>query len=106
MSPASGPTGPRCGLPTQVDDKLYAFTSATKARDSSEDFDTLTGVTNVWDIWSDGATMWVLDANDFEISAFNLRTKARESGEDFTTLAAAGNTSLQAASGRTAKRCG
>ena len=76
-----------------IDDKVYAFTSATKARDSSEDFNNLTGVTNVGGIWSDGATMWMLDTVGDDINAFNLSTKARDGGKDFTTLVAAGNTS-------------
>ena len=45
------------------DDKIYAYSLATKARDSGKDFDTLAGAGNNFPegIWSDGTTMWVAD---------------------------------------------
>ena len=90
----------------QVDDKIYAFTSATKARDSSEDFDTLTGVTNVWDIWSDGATMWMLDSSDNEIRRLQPDHKGTRKREGLHHPRRSRQHQPPAASGRTAKRCG
>ena len=45
------------------DDKIYAYSMATKARVSSKDFDTLDAADNEnpKGIWSDGTTMWVAD---------------------------------------------
>ena len=75
------------------DDKIYAYSLATKARDSGKDFDTLAaaGNNNPTGIWSDGTTMWVADSLDDKIYAYSLATKARDSGKDFDTLAGAGN---------------
>ena len=75
------------------DDKIYAFSMATKARDAGKDFDTLkdAGNTNPSGIWSDGTTMWVMeDDNDEKIYAYDMATKARDSGKDFNTLEDAG----------------
>ena len=62
-------------------------------RDSSEDFDTLTVVSNdnPYGLWSDGITIYVSDSLDGKIYAYNLSTKARDSSKDFDTLRAAGN---------------
>ena len=76
-----------------VDDKLYAYTLATGARDSAMDFDTLAAAGNnvPTGIWSDGTTMWVSDFNDSKLYAYKMSDKARDSDKDFNTLAAAGN---------------
>ena len=72
--------------------KIYAYSSTTKAPDSSKDFDTLAAESNIpTGIWSDGTTMWVADFNNPKIYAYNLSTKARDSSKDFNTLDAAGN---------------
>lgn len=42
-------------------------------------------------IWSDGTTMWVVDAEDTKIYAYNLETKSLDSSKDFSTLDSAGN---------------
>ena len=49
-----------------IDSKIYAYSLATKARDSGKDFDTLAGAgnNNPRGIWSDGTTMWVADRGD------------------------------------------
>ena len=85
-----------------TDDKLYAYELATKARDSSKDFDTLSAAGNNFPIgiWSDGTTMWVADNTDSKIYAYNLATKARDSSKDFDTLSAAGNNSVRSLVGR------
>ena len=44
--------------------KIFAYDMATKQRDSAKDFNTLTAAGNdaPAGIWSDGTTMWVVDA--------------------------------------------
>ncbi len=75
------------------DDKIYAYSMTTKARDSGKDFDTLDSAGNgePGGIWSDGATLWVADSGDDKIYAYNLSTKTRDSGKDFDTPDSAGN---------------
>ena len=77
------------------DDKIFAYNLSTKARDPSEDFNTLeaAGNSSPKDIWSDGVTMWVADTDRDRIMAYNLSTKARDFSKDFDALEAAGNTS-------------
>ena len=68
---------------------------ATKARDSSKDFNTLSGATEhtaPTGLWSNGTTLWVVNGNDGKIYAYNRATKARDSSKDINTLSAAGNT--------------
>ena len=71
----------------QDDDKIYAYSLATKQRDSSQDFNTLVAAGNrdPRDLTSDGTTMWVVDSTDSQIYAYNLSTKARDSAKDFTS---------------------
>ena len=77
-----------------LDEKIYAYDKATKARTPGRDFDTLEAAGNTWPhgIWSDGETMWVADWLDEKIYAYDKATKARTPGRDFDTLEAAGNT--------------
>ena len=77
-----------------VDDKVYAYTVATKARDAGKDFDTLgaAGNRDPGGLWSDGTTMWVADWRDDKVYAYTVATKARDPGKDFR---AAGNRFLQ-----------
>ena len=79
-----------------TDRKIYAYTAATKARDTTKDFNTLDTL-NVGsrEIWSDGSTMWVSDGLIAKVFAYDLATKARDSGRDFNTLASAGNITPQ-----------
>ena len=85
--------------------KVYAYNLATKARDSSKDFDTLSAAgNNIRWLWSDGTTMWVSDSSRFY--AYNLATKARDSSKDFDTLSAAGNNNPRGDCGRTGPQCG
>ena len=67
------------------DDKLYAYTLATGARDSDKDFDTLAaaGNTESTSLWSDGTTIWVSDSDDDKLYAYTLATGARDSDKDF-----------------------
>ena len=73
--------------------KIYAYNLTTKERDTSKDFNTLSGACNdyPWGIWSDGTTMWVADRGGDKIYAYNLATKERDTGKDFDTLGGAGN---------------
>ena len=75
------------------DDKIYAYSMTTKARNSAKDFDTLTAAGNddPIGIWSNGTTLWVADSGDGKLYAYNLSTKTRDSGKDFDTPDSAGN---------------
>ena len=55
------------------------------ARHTACDFNTLSaaGNTEAKGIWSDGATMWVVDFND-KLYAYNLATKARDAAKDIS----------------------
>ena len=77
-----------------IEEKIYAYDLATKARVPGKDFDTLKAAGNTWPvgIWSDGTTMWAADFIEEKIYAYDLATKARVPGKDFDTLKAAGNT--------------
>ncbi len=74
-----------------TDDKIYAYTVATKARDTSKDFASLPGIgsSTPYGIWSDGATMWV--AAGSKIYAYKMSDKSRDTSKEFSTLAGAGN---------------
>ena len=73
--------------------KIFGYNMATKARDSDQDFDTLSaaGNTGPRGLWSDGETMWVSENAADKIYAYNISTKAHDSDKDFDTLSAAGN---------------
>ena len=77
-----------------IEEKIYAYDLATKARVPGKDFDTLKASGNTWPqgIWSDGTTMWAADFIEEKIYAYDLATKARVPGKDFDTLKASGNT--------------
>ena len=62
---------------------------------ASDDFDTPKAAGNrPYMIWSDGATMWVVDVDDEKIYAYDMATKARDTDKDFDTLKEAGNESI------------
>ena len=60
------------------DCKIFAYDLATGDRLPGLDFNTLEAVGNgkPYGIWSDGATMWVLDADDRKLYAYNMPTNA------------------------------
>ena len=60
-SRAYGQMRPPCGWPTDEDEKLYAYTLATGAYDSSKDITLHTDNGDPQGIWSDGTTIWVAD---------------------------------------------
>ena len=73
-----------------TDHKLYAYTLATGARDSAEEFDLHAENDDPTGIWSDGTTIWVSDLPDDDLYAYALSGGARQAGRDFTTLAGTG----------------
>ena len=75
------------------DDKIYAYSHATGARDPAKDIGALgsAGNTSPRGIWSDGTTMWVSDSDAGKLFAYDLATKARDGSKDFDSLKAAGN---------------
>ena len=68
--------------------KIFAYTLETRARNTSQDFNTLRAAGNgsPTGLWSDGKTMWVADKEDRKIYAYNLATKARVQEQDFGEL--------------------
>ena len=77
--------------------KIYAYNMSNKSRDSGKDFD-ISDLQNSTDfkpfgIWSNGATMWVVDDDDDTVKAYSLALESRDPSKDFNTLSAAGNTS-------------
>ena len=71
-----------------LDNKLYAYSMATKARDPGKDITTAAASAG---IWSDGTTMWVANQSLVKIQAYTLATGVRDAGKDFDTLTHAGN---------------
>ena len=78
----------------RLDEEIYAYDLASRARVPSKEFNTLEAAGNTWPsgIWSDGTTMWVADRLDEEIYAYDMASKARVPDKEFNTLEAAGNT--------------
>ena len=76
--------------PVEEEDLTYAL---SQHEVPGQEFNTLAAAGNdaPHGIWSDGTTMWVVDAVDAKIYAYNLATKQRDSDKDFDTLDAAGN---------------
>ena len=73
-------------------DKLFGYNRSDGSRDSSQDFNTLTGAGNErpTGICSDGTTMFVADYDDNKVYAYTVSTKAHDSTKDITL--ASGNT--------------
>ena len=78
-----------------TDNKIFAYTRTTKAREPGKEFTLAADNTYKRGIWSDSTTMWVVDTSANKIFAYNLATKARDASKDFTTLRDAGNTGAQ-----------
>ena len=81
------------------DEKIYSYFMSNKTRDGTKDFDQATlrgagdgnGNRDPQGLWSDGTTMWVLNANsgsntDDKIYSYNLATKKYDGTKDFDTL--------------------
>ena len=67
-------------------DKLFGYNRSDGSRDSSQDFNTLTGAGNErpTGICSDGTTMFVADYDDNKVYAYTVSTKAHDSTKDIT----------------------
>ena len=76
-----------------IDDKPYAYTLATGARDKSKEFSLNSQNSSPRDLWSDGTTMWVLDRADDKLYAYTLATGARDSSKEFDLDSQNGNPS-------------
>ena len=65
-----------------VDDKIYAYDAATKARVPAKDFETLrsAGNNDPTGIWSDGATMWVADYSVGDWYSYGRYGRYRQDG--------------------------
>ena len=80
---ACGQTAPPCGWPDATDDKLYAYTLATGARDTSAEFDLASANAKPTGVWSNGTTVWVADSGDDKLFAYTLATGARDTSAEF-----------------------
>ena len=78
-------------------EKIFAYTLATKQRDPSKDIHVRQhgafGDAHVRDIWSDGTTMWVANHFEAKLFAYTLAGGQRDPAKDFNTDGAAGNDS-------------
>ena len=72
--------------------QIAAYDMTTKARDSEKDIAILSaaGNHNPRGIWSDDATMWVVDWHDGKVYAYNLETRERQAEKDVYSLNAIG----------------
>ena len=79
------------------DDKLYAYNLSTKARDPSNDFNTLQAAGNNQPIviWSDGTTMWVMDEEDDKIYAYHMPARAKPAAKAQALIGLPEKTQLQ-----------
>ena len=66
-----------------VDNKLYAYTLATGARDTAKEWDLHSDNADARDVWSDGTTMWVADQDDDKLYAYTLSTGARDTAKEW-----------------------
>ena len=69
---------------SSADKRLYAYNRSDGSRDSGKDFETLSAAGNnrLGGIWSDGATMFVVDWDDDKVFAYGLSTRQRTAGSD------------------------
>ena len=67
---------------------LVAFNLSPGTPDESRDFDALGGVDGIdaLGIWSDGATMWVVDSAHDKLRALNVLTGEPDTDKDFHTI--------------------
>ena len=65
------------------DRKLYAYTLASGARDTSSEFNLYYENNGPTGIWSDGTTMWVADTSDRKLYAYTLASGARDTSSEF-----------------------
>ena len=70
-----------------VDRKIYAYTRATRAYNSSQDIPLHADNANPAGIWSDDMTLWVADDTDNKLYAYTLSSKARDPAKEVTLTA-------------------
>ncbi len=70
------------------DDKIYAYTLATGAADTSKDITLHTDNGNARGIWSDGTTLWVADRTDRKVYAYTLSSGTRVTAKEFSLYGA------------------
>ena len=66
------------------DDKIYAYTLATGARDASKEFSLHTDNATPGGMWSNGTTVWLADSDDAKLYAYTLATGARDASKDIS----------------------
>ena len=78
------------------DDKLYAYTLATGARDTAKELNTLVAAGNIspMHLWSDGVTIWVADWAADKVFAYTLATGVRDTGKEFAATTHSTNAQL------------
>ena len=71
--------------PSSDNDKLYAYTLATGARDADKEFDLAKENASPYGgIWSDGTTIWIADDDSpIKLYAYTLATGARDVDKEF-----------------------
>ena len=67
-----------------ADAKLYAYTLATRTRDSGGDIALHADNADPTGIWSDGTTLWVADDTDDKLYAYTLSSETRDDTRDIT----------------------
>ncbi len=71
------------GDPGAGSPRLYAYTLATGARDTTKEFNLSGANTNMLGVWSDGTTIWVGDHHHDKLFAYTLATGARDTTKEF-----------------------
>ena len=66
------------------DEKLYAYTLATGARDTSKELNLHADNDDPRGIWSDDTTIWVADDDDDKLYAYTLSSGARDTSKEFS----------------------
>ena len=67
------------------DNKLYAYTLSSKARNTGEEFGLHADNADAQGIWSDDTTIWVADSADDKVYAYALSDGTRQDGTGSTT---------------------
>ena len=67
------------------DNKLYAYTLSSKARNTGEEFSLHADNADAQGIWSDDTTIWVADSADDKVYAYALSDGTRQDGTGSTT---------------------
>ena len=73
------------GDPNTDDDKVFAYTLSTGARDAAKDINTLNSANNnsPFGLWSDGTTLWIGERTITRIYAYTLSDGTRNAKREF-----------------------